>query len=117
MITTTSSLFVTYWAIRMANKRGDEALLGVLRGVPISTRTRWMILTTHYTGLAAFIVAFLTVTTFVLRELARNADEPAVATIGYMAVVLWGGSAVYCLATAAAWVYHASTVIRRAEGK
>ena len=112
-ITTTSSFFVTYWAIRMANKRGDEALLGVLRGQPISTRTRWMILITHYTGLGAFLVAYLTVITFVLLELARSAVEPRVATIGYMAVLLWTGGIVFLLATAAAWVYHASTFIRQ----
>lgn len=116
MITTTSSFIVTFWAIRMANKRGDEALLGVLRGVPISTRTRWMILITHYMGLAAFLVAYLAVITFVLLELARNAVEPTVSTIGYMAVVLWTGGLIFLLVTAAAWVYHVSTAIREAEG-
>lgn len=74
-----------------------------------------MILITHYMGLAAFLAAFLTIITFVLLELARSADAPSVATIGYMAVVLWVGGIVFILVTAAAWLYHASTVIRQAE--
>jgi hypothetical protein len=114
-IVVTSSLFIAYWVIRMANKRGDEALLGVLRGVPISTGTRRMLLFTHYIGLGAFLVAFLVIITLVLLELATSAEQPAVANIGYTAVVLWVGGIIYLLVTVAAWVYHARSIIREAE--
>jgi len=51
---TIATIFVVYYGIKMTNRRADEAMAGVQRGLPISLSTRWLILFTHAVELTRF---------------------------------------------------------------
>ena len=103
--------FVSFYCIKMANKRADESLEVVQRGLPISLNTRWLILFTHYVALAAFLAGLLAVVSV---GLAQGAESPFARTVGHMSAILSGGGVVVILAHSTMWVFHMWAVLRRA---
>ena len=105
-----STLFVP-----LANARGDLALRGVQDGLPLSMKTRRLILFTHYIPLAVFWGAFTMVAAFGFIELARSSDNPRVAPIGYMAAVMGGSNTLVWFGLAGVWVLHTLKELGQAE--
>ena len=101
--------------IPIINKRGDQALLGVIDGVPISLKTRRLLLLTHYIPLCSFIASFDLVLGLGLFQLARRLEDPEIAALAYMGAVMGGSGAVVWTGLAATWVYHTLQAIRQAE--
>jgi hypothetical protein len=98
--------------IRLINDRGDEALSGIVKGVPVSAKTRRLILFTHYLPLAAFTAGYLFVVGLGVLELARGVVDVRVATIGYMGATLCISGGVVWIGLGAAWVLHVLSALR-----
>ncbi len=90
---TLSMYFGGMWVSKIINDRNDEILSGVVKGIPVSTKYRWLMLFTNWLPYVIFLCAILLVTGTGVLELAREVEEPRVKIVGYMcAVVLVGGA-------------------------
>ncbi len=110
---TIATIFVVYYGIKMTNRRADEAMAGVQRGLPISLSTRWLILFTHAVPLGLFLAGLLAVVSVGLVGLAQGAESPFTRTVGHMSATLLGGGAVFMVFATAMWVFHMRAEFRR----
>ena len=108
-------VYATFSGISIMNSRGDEALSGVVTGVPVSLKTRRLLLFTNYMPQCAFLATFVLVAGLGIMEFARTVEEPRTQAIGYMVATM-------CIAVAAsigglgsAWCLHVWSVLRQAE--
>ncbi|MEM7436609.1 MAG: hypothetical protein AAF436_15740 [Myxococcota bacterium] len=106
---------VSYASIVMINKRGDEAVQGIVRGEPISLRTRRMVLLTHYLPLASFLAGFLFIMSAGLFAVGKQFSGGPAGAVAYMGAVLCATGAVTWIALGGAWVVHTLVVLREAE--
>ncbi|MBT8467156.1 MAG: hypothetical protein KJN97_00295 [Deltaproteobacteria bacterium] len=107
--------YFVYTCVPIVNARGDVALQGVMDGVPLSLKTRRLILFTHYIPLSAFMAAFNLVASFGFLELARGADGHRVAALGYMVAIMGASNAVVWIGLSGAWVLHTLKAFQQAE--
>jgi predicted secreted protein len=80
--------FGSVWVSKTINDRQDEILTGVVKGVPVSTKYRWIMLFTNWLPFVVFLVAFLFVMALGLLELARGAEDERIRLLGYACAVL-----------------------------
>ncbi|MBT8467158.1 MAG: hypothetical protein KJN97_00305 [Deltaproteobacteria bacterium] len=110
-----SGFIVAYHCCVVFMNRGDEGLAGVVKGIPISQRTRWLILLIHYMPYGAFCGGWLVIISFGLVGLARGAEDPFVRSVGYMSAVLFATGAAVLITSAPMWLYHVRAETRRAR--
>ncbi len=108
-----AGFIVAYHCVVIFMNRGDEGLAGVVKGIPISERTRWLILLIHYVPYGAFCGGWLAIICFGLVGLARGAEDPFARAVGNMSAVLFGAGAAVLLTSAAMWLYHVRAETRR----
>ncbi|NNE19210.1 MAG: hypothetical protein HKN10_12120 [Myxococcales bacterium] len=83
------------WVTKMITGRGDDIVSGIIKGVPVSTRDRWLMLITDWLSWVALQVSLLIILGLGILEIARGANEPRVALIGYMCCVMCAFGAVF----------------------
>jgi hypothetical protein len=101
------------WVSTVINDRGDEILSGVVKGIPVSTKTRWLMLFTQFLTFYLFLVGFLVVTGLGILELARGVEEPGVRIVGYMCASLCASGAVLWILLGTSWFTHHLSVLRQ----
>jgi hypothetical protein len=84
LVVTISVYFIAMWVTKMTNDRGDEILHGVVKGVPASTKDRWLMLFTQWLPYAVFLTAFLLIAAVGNVQIARTVEDPRVQLLGYM---------------------------------
>jgi predicted secreted protein len=92
---TVSVGFLAFTVSKMINDRNDEILTGVVKGIPVSTKYRWLMLFTNWLPFVVFLIGFLIVTALGALELSRGTDDARVTVLGYMCAVLMGGGAAF----------------------
>jgi hypothetical protein len=107
--------FATYWASTVINSRGDEISSGVVKGIPVPKKARWLMLFTQFLTFYLFLVGFLTIISFGLWELAQGLEEPGVSFLGYMGAYLAATGAVMWLLLGTSWFLYHLSVVRQAE--
>jgi len=105
----------TYWASTVINSRGDEISLGVVKGISVSPKARWLMLFTQFLTFYLFLVGFLMIIGFGLWELAQGIEERAVSLVGYMGAYLAASGAVMWLLLGTSWFLYHLSVVRQAE--
>jgi hypothetical protein len=93
----TAGYFGCMWITRMINDRGDDILTGLLKGVPVRTKDRWLMLYTNWLPYVALQIAFLLILGFGILELAQGAESPKVGLIGYMSATMCAFGATFWL--------------------
>jgi len=101
--------------VPIINKRGDEALSGVVRGVPVSLRTRQLMLFTHYMPLCVFLATYVLVAGIGLFGLARAAEDEIARAVGYMGAVMCFSGSVVWIGLGGAWFLHTWAELRQAK--
>jgi lysylphosphatidylglycerol synthetase-like protein (DUF2156 family) len=107
--------YATFSCIPIMNSRGDEALAGVVKGMPVSLKTRRLLLFTNYLPLCAFLASFTLVAGLGIIELARTMEEPRIQAIGYMAAIVCISGAVVFVGLGGAWCLHIWSVLRETK--
>jgi lysylphosphatidylglycerol synthetase-like protein (DUF2156 family) len=104
--------YASFSVVPIINNRGDEALSGVVKGVPVSLKTRRLMLFTHYLPLCAFLASFVLVAGLGLMEFARTMEEPRTQAVGCMAAIICIAGAVVWVGLGGAWFLHTWSVLR-----
>jgi hypothetical protein len=107
--------YAAFSCIPIMNSRGDEALAGVVKGIPVSLKTRQLLLFTNYLPLCAFIASFILVAGLGFIELARTMEDPRIQAIGYMAAIMCIAGAVVVGGLGGAWCLHVWSVLRETK--
>jgi hypothetical protein len=97
-----------------AHTRMDEVVTGVVNGVPVPLRYRWLLLAYDYTAYWMTCVVILGVFGTGYLGAAKVADDSSIATLTYLcgATCLWGALAVVVFV--AAWIVYMISVLRQA---
>jgi len=90
-----ATFFGSYWVNTIINDRGDEILSGIVKGVPVSTKNRWLMLFTQWLPYTAFFIAFLGVVGLGFLEVAREIEHPRAKLVGYMCAMMCAGGAAF----------------------
>jgi hypothetical protein len=85
---TMTGYFSCMWVTKMISQRGDDILSGIIKGVPVSTKDRRLMLFTDWLSWVALQIALLVILGLSLLEMARGAEEPSVELIGFMCATL-----------------------------
>ena len=96
-----------------AHERMDEIVTGVVNGVPVSTRYRWLLLLYDYLGYALACVVLLSVFGIGFFSAADGLTDPRLETLAYFcgSASAWG--AVGVVVFVAAWVFYMVSLLRR----
>jgi hypothetical protein len=113
LATDIAGMVVAYYCVVIFMNRGDEGLAGVVKGIPVSEKTRWLMLLIHYVPYGAFVGGWLIILCFGLIGLARGAEDPFVRAVGNMSAVLFGSGAVVLLTHGGMWLFHVWSETRR----
>jgi hypothetical protein len=105
----------TYWASTVINSRGDEISSGVVKGIPVPEKARWLMLFTQFLTFYLFLVGFLMIISLGLWELAQRLEEPGVSLLGYMGAYLAATGAVMWLLLGTSWFLYHLSVLRQAQ--
>lgn len=105
----------TYWAATIINSRGDEISSGVVKGISVSPKARWLMLFTQFLTFYLFLVGFLMIIGLGLWELAQGIEERGVSLVGYMGAYLAASGAVMWLVLGTIWFIHHWSSVRQAE--
>jgi len=92
---TLTGYFSCMWVTKMITGRGNDIVTGIINGVPVSRRERWLMLITDWLSWVALQVSLLIILGLGILEIARGAGEPRVALIGYMCCIMCGFGAVF----------------------
>ena len=95
LVTVIVTFFGSYWVNSVINDRGDEILSGVVKGIPVSTRTRWLMLYTQWLPYTAFFIVFLSVIGLGFLEVGREIEHPRIKLVGYMCATMCAGGAAF----------------------
>lgn len=105
----------TYWASTVINSRGDEISSGVVKGIPVSPKARWLMLFTQFLTFYLFLVGFLLIVALGLWELAQGIEERGVSLLGYMGAYLAVSGAVMWFVLGTSWFIHHWLTVRQAD--
>jgi hypothetical protein len=108
--------FVFFYSSKMATDAGNEVLTGVIRGMPISTKVRWLFLHQKYVGYVLGTVSVGILMAAVNVQIAAHAPDAAIRTVAYLAAFVSAAAAsISALSSFAGFIYYRS-VLRQAEG-
>lgn len=93
--------------------RMDAALSGIVKGLPVSTQTRRLLLITQAVPLCAFISGFLLVVGLGILEMSKGAEGPHVKIVGSMAASLAFIGALAYLGMGGVWWFHVWSALRK----
>ncbi len=116
MLATFGLLAISFpFLVRRAHQRCDDVATGVVNGVSMSMRYRWLMLFQDYVANAFGIVIVTFPFVFGFLALAEVAGTANVRNVAYVCAAAAGWALVAVLVFAFAWVVHLVAVLRRAE--
>jgi len=89
------TFFGSYWVNKTINDRGDQILSGVVEGLPVSAKTRWLMLFTQWLPYTAFFIVFLLVVGIGFIEVGHGVEHPRVRLVAYMCATMCVGGATF----------------------
>jgi len=100
---------------KMTNDVGAEILAGVIRGNPVSTKSRWLMLYQIY---VSYVLAAMTcgaVLSLASLRIADHVDDADIKRLAYVAAMLGALASISWLLNGLSWFLHYRSVLRQAE--
>jgi hypothetical protein len=113
--TAISSTFLFMYITQAANIWYTKLAIGVIDGVPITTKFRRLLLTQIWVAYVGGAVATGVMLSFINIQFARHIDDSGVKTVCYAIAVVGGYLSVDWVVKGAIWWFHARDVLREAE--
>jgi hypothetical protein len=85
-----ATTFVSFYATKCAHIRSEGVTTGILRGVPISIKERWMILVQEWLPMASGNALFDLIVAVGLMEIAGNVVDVEIKVLAWLSAVLAG---------------------------
>jgi len=109
------ALLCIMYISKMANDVGAEILAGVVRGNPVSTKSRWLMLYQIY---VSYVLAAMTcgaVLSLASLRIADHVDDADIKRLAYGAAMLGALASISWLLNGLSWFLHYRSVLRQAE--
>jgi hypothetical protein len=100
---------------KMTNDVGAEILAGVIRGNPVSTKSRWLMLYQMY---VSYVLAAMTcgaVLSLASLRIADHVDDADIKRLAYVAAMLGALASISWLLNGLSWFIHYRSVLRQVE--
>ena len=111
------SYMVVLFGDRWFHDRVDAVITGVVRGVPVSSRHRWLLLTNSLLTHLVALVAYCSLVAFFFAQLGTNVSEPGIKWLAYTAAIVWGvGVAIY-LVLGPSFLVHLVSTLRATDAE
>ena len=107
--------FVTYYATRWVHIRSDAITTGIVRGVPISTKERWMKLFHDWLPMAFGISMVNLILAVGFLEIAGRSTDDGAKLIAWLAAAASGFSCVFWLILGISYFANCVSILRQAE--
>ena len=112
---TIAGYFVVLTAERWIHARGDALATGLMSGVPISTKHRWLLLFNNWLPNALGVAIFSLVVALVLIAIAREANDRFVEVVAYLCAIGFGFSCAFWLVLGTSWFVYYLSLVREAK--
>lgn len=112
---TIAGYFVVLTAERWIHARGDALATGLMSGVPISTKHRWLLLFNNWLPNALGVVLFSLIVALVLIAIAREANDRFVEFVAYLCAIGFGFLSVFWLVLGTSWFVYYLSLVREAK--
>jgi len=115
MVLTVAGYSFHFFLKTLIINRADAVVTGVIRGVSVPTKHRWLVLQNSWLSNVGGLVVFDVVLSFGWLLLARNASADDVRLLAYLGCFLGFGGALAETAQGILWYLRLSSVLREAE--
>jgi type IV secretory pathway TrbD component len=105
---------VPFYLARMY-KRSDDIVTGIVDGVPISRKYRWLLLFNDYLGVSFGLTFIMCIWVVGFLAASEAASDPNVRTVAYFCAGMAGWAATFNLLLGTSWVVHFVSVLRKAK--
>jgi len=112
---TIAGYFVALTAERWIHERGDALATGLMRGVPMSTKHRWLLLFNNWLPNALGVAVFSLCVALTLIAIAREASDRLVEVVAYLSAIGFGFACVFWLILGSSWLVWYVSLLREAE--
>jgi len=111
------NLFLNIYVDRTLSDRTEKVLTGVMRGVPVPTEARRVVLSTLWMRAASGQVAIHFIFTVMWWLLGRNASSEAVSLLCYLCAFFGMTGVFFSIVEGVSWYRHLQSVLRQAESR
>ena len=109
--------FVFFYSSKLAVDVGNEVQAGVIRGMPISIKARWLHLYHTYVGYVLGAVSVGLLNAAVNVQIAAHAPDAAIRTVAYLAAFVSATAASISALSCFSGLIYCRSVLRQAEGR
>jgi hypothetical protein len=106
---------VLLFADRWTHERGDALAIGVMQGVPLSTKHRWLLLFNNWLALAFGVTLYSLALAVVFAGVARNLTDSLAKSLAYLCAVGFGFSCAFWLILGTSWFIFYVSVLRESK--
>ena len=107
--------FVVLTGDRWTHRRGDVLATGLMNGVPMSAKHRWLLLFSNWLPNALGLATFSLVVGLALVAVAREANDSFIQFIAYLSAIGFGMGFAFWLILGTSWFVHYLSVLRETE--
>lgn len=107
--------FVVLTGDRWTHRRGDALANGLIDGVPMSTKHRWLVLFNNWLPNAAGLATFSFAVGLTLVAVAREVNDPFIGFIAYLCAIGFGMGFLFWLILGASWFVYYLSLLRQTE--
>jgi hypothetical protein len=110
-----ASMFVTFYATKWSHIRSDAITTGIVRGVQISIKERWMKLFHDWLPMAFGIVIFELILAVGFLEIAENLTDDGVKLIAWLSAAAAGFSCAFWFVLGISYFANCVSILREAR--
>lgn len=107
-----ASYAVFFFGDRWIHERGEAVASGVLRGIPIPMKQRWLMLFNTWLPNTMGMIFFTLIMSLVFISIARNINDPFLANVTYMCAVFTSLACAFWLVLGTSWFFYYVSVLR-----
>jgi len=109
-------IYVRFFLDRLVRDRADAVVTGVIRGVSVPTKHRWLVLQNSWLPAIAALIVFDSATTLGWILLGRNAGAEEAKLFAYLLAFLsFTGGTLGAIAQSIVWYPRLASILRQAE--
>ncbi|NNE19213.1 MAG: hypothetical protein HKN10_12135 [Myxococcales bacterium] len=112
---TIAGYFVFLGAERWTHERGDALATGLLRGVPMSAKHRWLLLFNNWLPNALGTTTFSLAIALALVAVAREVNDPFIGFVAYLCAIGFGMGFAFWLLLGTSWLVFYVSLLRETK--